>query len=196
MSMNAAYDTFRIPANAEFYPTPAWATIALVERVKFTGPIWEPAAGDGAIADVLTQHGYEVLASDLYSYGNSSIQTGVDFLTTPKLKIGSVVTNPPFSLAEAFIQRSLHCAEHRVAMLLRLSFLQGVHRGRNLWRSTPLEQVLVFSDSLSFDGNQKISFAWFIWRRGYRAKPTIGWINKAAVINRAMLRGGACMEAA
>jgi hypothetical protein len=161
--------------DAEFFPTQAWATEGLLARVKFSNPVWEPAAGDGAMADVLAKRGYEVLASDLYDYGNPSVQTGVDFLLVPPFKVGSVVTNPPFSKAEKFIEQALLCAEQRVAMLLRLAFLEGQRR-RNLWESTPLEQVLVFSKRLSFGENGKIAFAWFVWARDFKGEPKIVWI--------------------
>ena len=170
------------PLDAEFFPTPAWATQALLERVTFTNPVWECAAGSGAMADVLANRGYEVLATDLYGYGNPSVQTGVDFLSVPKFTVGSVVTNPPFSLAEDFISKALDCADHRVAMLLRLAFLEGKRR-RSLWTSTPLEQVLVFSERLSFQRNSvnpkangTIAFAWFVWTAGFRGAPEIKWI--------------------
>jgi DNA modification methylase len=164
--------------DAEFFPTQAWATQALLARVAFTNPIWEPAAGDGAMADVLVKSGYVVVASDLCDRGNPSVQSGVDFLSTPTVTVGSVVTNPPFSSAEDFILKAVACAKHRVAMLLRLAFLEGQQR-KSLYSSTPLERVLVFRNRLSFgEGNGKIAFAWFIWTHGYRGEPVLGWIDK------------------
>ncbi len=37
----------------DFYPTPRWATFALIENERFRGDIWECACGDGAMSDVL-----------------------------------------------------------------------------------------------------------------------------------------------
>lgn len=34
------------------------------------GDIWEPACGDGRIARVLTEHGHDVVSTDLYAYGH------------------------------------------------------------------------------------------------------------------------------
>ncbi len=53
----------------DFYPTPPEATKALLEVERFDSLVWEPAAGDGAIAKVLADHGYGVVASDLHDYG-------------------------------------------------------------------------------------------------------------------------------
>jgi hypothetical protein len=176
--------------DAEFYRTPAWATHALLGRVKFSNPCWEAAAGDGALADVLAEHGYEVLATDLYNYNNPGIQSGVDFLTVATTSVGSVVTNPPFSLAEQFIWKALKCATDSVGMLLRLGFLESEKR-IGLWTSTPLERVLIFSRRLTMwrpddpdrSENGQIPFAWYIWRHGYEGKPTIEWITEGPKSN-------------
>ena len=47
----------------DFYPTPAWATYALIDNERFVGDIWEPACGDGAMSAVLAQTGNTVISS-------------------------------------------------------------------------------------------------------------------------------------
>jgi hypothetical protein len=42
-------------AGPDFYPTPAWATYALIDNEKFSEDIWEPACGDGAMSKVLAE---------------------------------------------------------------------------------------------------------------------------------------------
>jgi hypothetical protein len=37
----------------DFFPTPQWATFALIENEKFSGEIWESACGDGSMSRVL-----------------------------------------------------------------------------------------------------------------------------------------------
>ena len=49
----------------EFYPTPPEATRALLSVERFEGSIWEPACGEGAIANVLADAGHKVVATDL-----------------------------------------------------------------------------------------------------------------------------------
>lgn len=41
----------------DFYATPDWVTDALLQRVRFRGPIWEPCCGSGAMSTVLAAHG-------------------------------------------------------------------------------------------------------------------------------------------
>ena len=64
----------------DWYPTPPVATEALLQREQFTGPIWEPACGDGAISEHLKLHDYDVMSTDLNDYGYPDAQTNIDFL--------------------------------------------------------------------------------------------------------------------
>lgn len=64
---------------ADFYPTPSWATKALIDHEDFEGSIWEPACGDGAISKTLEGYGgYDVTSTDLYDRGYG--EGGVDFI--------------------------------------------------------------------------------------------------------------------
>jgi hypothetical protein len=73
----------------DFFPTPEWATHALIDNEEFEGTIWEPACGDGTMAEVLKQTGCPVEASDLYDRGYG--ESGIDFLRA----IGSSTISSP-----------------------------------------------------------------------------------------------------
>lgn len=77
----------------DFYPTPRWATFALIDNESFSGDIWECACDDGAMAKVLEKTGNRVLSSDLYDRGYG--ERGHDFLTT-KRQFPNIITNPPY----------------------------------------------------------------------------------------------------
>src|SRR5262245_13743044 len=51
----------------DFYSTPAIAVDGLLRAEHFTpnSRVWEPAAGDGAVAHVLRAHGFPVICSDI-----------------------------------------------------------------------------------------------------------------------------------
>src|ERR1700704_366252 len=51
----------------DFFPTPRWATFALIENEKFTGDIWECACGDGTMSRVAQQRGRQHAGCDLPS---------------------------------------------------------------------------------------------------------------------------------
>src|SRR5271157_144915 len=107
------------------YWTEPWVTRALLARVKFRGAIWEPACGRGDMADVLTDAGYKVMVSDIAGERLGCKNAAeADFLVhnSPGDGLLSIVTNPPFTTAEAFIWKALDLTERAsgmVAMLLR-----------------------------------------------------------------------------
>lgn len=161
----------------DYYKTPEHATRPLIAREKFDGIVWECACGDGAIARLLPG---EVIATDLYNRGYG--ESGVDFLATVK-QVNHVVTNPPYSLAQKFVEHALRCASGKVAMLLKLNFLEGQRR-KPFFEATPLRTVYVFSNRISFDkadvkggGNGLLAYAWFVWEIGFQGKPTLEWIK-------------------
>jgi hypothetical protein len=84
----------------DFFPTPAWATFALIDNETFNGEIWESACGDGAMSRVLEQTGQPIRSSDLYDRGYGEV--GFDFLD-PKWSADNIVTNPPYNCAEGFV---------------------------------------------------------------------------------------------
>src|ERR1700739_365918 len=77
----------------DFYPTPRWATFALIDNEPFKGEVWESACGDGAMSDVIADAGNPVVSSDLYDRGYGEI--GHDFLATRR-RHPNIITNPPF----------------------------------------------------------------------------------------------------
>jgi len=103
---------------ADFYETPEWVTRVLLQHVTL-GKVWEPACGNGAIAKALSAHGIDVAASDLHDRGYGT--AGKDFLDDDNPTSRDIVTNPPYSLAYAFVRHALNITEGRslVAMLMR-----------------------------------------------------------------------------
>ena len=169
----------------DFYPTPPYATIKLLEKEIFLGSIYEPACGDGAISKIL-QDKYpeqEIFSTDIINRGYGE-NTNLDFLTYDfkDFKPDHIVTNPPYKYAQEFVERSLKIANNKVAMLLKLNFLEGQKRYQ-LFKSTPLKNVYIFSKRLSFDkGNEKgkgnglLAYAWYVWEKGYEGSPMVDWL--------------------
>ena len=115
------------------FPTPPWATRALVEHVlKNVSDLaamtcLEPACGVGHMAKVLKEYFGAVYCCDAYPYGYGHEQ---DFLTCPfeDRSFDWVITNPPFRLAMPFILRAIPIARCGVAVLARTVFLESVGR--------------------------------------------------------------------
>lgn len=169
----------------DFYPTPPSAVLKLLEKEKFQGNIWECACGDGAISKVLKQSGHQVYSTDIIDRGYEHLNGYHDFLNSPvKLTTDNVITNPPYKHATEFILKAKQSSTKKIAMLLKTVFLEG--QGRyDMFQDTefPLKTVYQFSKRLAINksGEDKwkggmISYAWYVWAKSYKGKPTIEWL--------------------
>lgn len=161
----------------DYYVEPRWCVDRLLDRVTFDGPIHDPACGGGTIPMTAAARGYEVTGSDLAttrSYGAG----GINFLDddTPRV---NVVSNPPYNLAERFVHQALRVATGRVAMLVRLAFLEGQKRRKSLFLRHRAELVLVCSTRPSMPPGDrpdltatggKVAYCWILWSQGYTGK--------------------------
>jgi len=165
----------------DFYPTPRWATFALIENERFQGDIWECACGDGAMSDVLSETGRTVASSDLYDRGFGGV--GHNFLTT-KRTAPNIVTNPPFHSAENFMKMAAQQAQGKFALLLRLAFLEGANRANTIFHRTPPSRVWVFSERITFypknakvAGSGTTAYAWFVWDKDHAGPTELAWFK-------------------
>jgi hypothetical protein len=165
----------------DFFPTPAWATFALIENEKFEGDIWECACGDGAMSKVLAQTGSPVFSSDLYDRGYG--EAGIDFLN-PSRVADNIVTNPPYNSAEGFVVSGVQHARRKFALLLRLAFLEGANRANTIFARTPPARVWVFSERITFypkgidpKGSGTTAYAWFVWDRDAPNNTELRWFK-------------------
>ena len=149
----------------DLYPThPHWTNV-LFDVVKFKGPIWEPAAGNGDMVDVIKGRGYSVRATD--------ISTGQDFLKCTQPWKGDIVTNPPYRILDAFIEKALELASGRVAMLMPIGALGGKSRHSRLWTVHPPETVLVVASRMPVMGKtSQFNHVWAIFNDSERPSYT------------------------
>ena len=171
------------------FPTPPWATRALLAHVlQRFGPfdqrsVLEPACGAGYMARPLAEQFGRVLSSDIHPYGFGDIR---DYLTVPyeANAVDWVVTNPPFRLAEEFVQRSLIVARRGVAILARTVFIESVGRYRNLFLDCPptcfaqfTERVPMVKGRIDRKASTATGYAWLVWSKEVsRQYPELVWI--------------------
>lgn len=161
---------------SDFYPTPADATLAVLQMMGRTGMrVWEPACGDGSMADVLERQGNHVRATDLRHTGYG--RGGVDFLGDHSLAwdVDAIITNPPFDLAWRFVLRALQTGVPTVAMLLKDDFWSASTRSY-LFRSNarphfvcPLTWRPAFLES-ERGKNPRMNVQWTVWLPGVADK--------------------------
>lgn len=168
------------------FPTPPWATRALCEFLDKGPPcanleqasVREPAANRGHMVKPLREYFGAVHASDVHDYGARFPVR--DYLFGPVDHLARTdwtITNPPFRLAEQFIERGLELSRVGVAMIVRAAFLEGVGRHERLYSMNPPDYVLQFSERvvmhkgrLAPEGSTATAYAWLIWFTGPRAE--------------------------
>ncbi len=164
----------------EFFITPPEVVEALLAVETFKGRIWEPAAGEGHISEVLKAHGLDVVSSDIEDRGYGQV---ADFFDTT-IQCDHIITNPPFSMKLWFAEHALYVAQKKVALLLPLTFLETPRRAKFLTNS-PLKAMYLFSYRIwlspkGYRGTEakKKCFAWFVWEKRWKGEPVIRWLKK------------------
>ena len=165
----------------DFFPTPAWATHALIDNEHFDGDIWECACGNGAMSAVLEKAAKKVISTDLFDRGYG--ESGVNFLESD-LQVDNIVTNPPYNAAEGFVRSGTKLARKKFALLLRLAFLEGANRANTIFSQTPPSRVWVFSERITFypagavqQGSGTTAYAWFVWDKNAPSSTELKWIK-------------------
>lgn len=183
----------------DYYATPFNATEALLNALNESGEtlssdtILEPSAGEGHIVKVLKDfYPYnEIVANDIAYRGSRlgiDVNGGIDFLNyEPHRKFDTIITNPPFALAQEFIEKALTLTNRRVIMFAKIQLLEGDKR-RKMFDNSPLKYVYVFSKRVNplrngeaTDENGKpwastMCFAWFVWDLEHEGEPIIRWL--------------------
>lgn len=154
--------------DADFYPTPASVTKALFRDFPQLahGLVWEPACGDGAISRVIydVNPSVAVISTDLHHRGYGT--GGIDFLKSANVfGATSLVTNPPFFAAEAFIR---HASKMGIpfAMLLKGTYWNAAARF-DLFKTTGPAVVAPLLWRPNFAPNRgkspTMEFCWTVW---------------------------------
>lgn len=162
------------PVANHFYQTEPWATEALLRHFPVTGlTVWEPAAGNHLMADVLRDNGAEVITSDIATYDRQHHFT-LDFIGGPAEArpehLDGIITNPPYGkgnrLAVQFAELALERCDGLVALLLTAKFDFGKTR-RHLFQDNPRFMAkIALLDRISWAGNGETGtedHAWYVW---------------------------------
>lgn len=170
-------------ADLDYYSTDPDSVRALLAAEKFNTNILEPACGGGAISETLKQASYCVKSSDLVPRGYGEVK---DFFKIDNWE-GDIVTNPPYTEALEFVLHALKITQKgaKIAMLLRLQFLEGSKRYLKLFKTDPPKYVYLFvkrqkcfkNGILELVGGSAVAYAWFVWLKGSKTEPILRWLN-------------------
>lgn len=188
----AGTSTTRERVSNDYYATPYESTNALLNNVKFYGNFLEPCVGGGHIAEVIKKYypNEPVYCMDLVDrgYPNTLVK---DFLTYDFLdqKFDNIITNPPYSLAQEFLEKSMNIINDngKIAMFLKIQFLEGAKR-LEMFKKYPPKYIYVFTkrqnpwrngnplDEKGKPWSSTMCFAWFVWEKGSMSEPIVRWL--------------------
>jgi hypothetical protein len=135
--------------NDEYYTPTIAAEMILPFIPKHVTRIWEcTAIKESKIVTVLRENGYSVIATH--------IEGGFDFLKFEPADYDLIISNPPFSIKDKFLQRAFSLKKPFM-FLLPITSLEGVKRGK-MYRENGI-QLLIPDKRFSF--TQKKHGAWF-----------------------------------
>lgn len=168
----------------DFYATDPQCLEQLLEHETFKHEVWEPACGTGWLSQVLEAHGYDVKNSDIMKRAELNNFEEEDFFAY-EVNDRDIITNPPYFCVNKFVRHALDISKEgtKIAMILRLTFLEGKQRRQLIFNSDPPKRIYVFSErammykdgQMIFKGSA-VAYAWFIWEKGYKGNPEILWI--------------------
>jgi len=163
----------------DWYVEPIWSVESLLIKEHFVQPILDPCAGMGTIGEALEKYGYtDVILTDIATRDFANVSGGSDFLDDDYYeKVPSIITNPPYKNCTAFIQKALELATHKVAVIVRDSFLYSAERYFNLFVREPPTRIyhsstrpsmppgrLLVEGKMKQKGGQR-DYSWLVWDR-------------------------------
>jgi len=158
----------------DHYDTPPYTIKSLLDVYTIKYPVLEPCAGNRAIVDMLIAE--DVWTNDINPLPDLDISCDYTQHSLKFLNVNTIITNPPFNIAQEIIERALGDVTRggEVIMLLRLNYL-GAQKRKSFWQNTPLKHIYVLSKRPCFINGKSdsIEYAWFVWQDGYEGAATI-----------------------
>jgi hypothetical protein len=169
--MRRTHDQYFTPASACEVLKAHW------DGWKSVNTLIEPCVGQGDIVSCFQSKPWftididqAVVANAHNDMSDASNWRALSLLTP----IGCVITNPPFNCAFQILENA-HRACTRVAMLLRLSFLEPT-RERGPWLAENPPDLVIVLPRISFTGDGKtdsVTCAWMIWDKEIKQRGVI-----------------------
>lgn len=175
----------------DWYATPPEAMEELLKIESFDkDTILEPAVGGGHIAKFFENK--KIIGYDIINRGfpNTIVK---DFLMVTKDELPNsydIVTNPPYDkkILVPFVEHCLTVSpnDSKIAMLLKLQFLESEKRYLRILKDFPPNRVHIFVKRIycykrgtPLKESSAICYCWFIWDKKEKVnKTTIDWIYR------------------
>lgn len=189
-TLGASSHTLKERQENDFYATSPQASELLLELEQLNKNIIDNSIGEGHLMQPFLKRQYNVTGFDIVDRGfpNTIVKDFLKYYPNEKLK-ADIVCNPPYKLAQDFIEHSLEILDegYKVCAFLKILFLEGKKR-KILLKKHPPKTIHVSSSRIlcaknaNFDeirkgGGSAVAYAWFIWHKGYKGETTVKWFN-------------------
>jgi hypothetical protein len=180
----------------DYYYTPIttiqdfWRKFCLIENKTINDfpIIRDPCAGGDderpcAYPEALKQFDYSksVMFNTIDIRDDSRARIKGDYLQIPPMGLFPlIISNPPFSLFEQFVRKSLTELEENgyLCYLQRLNVVGGQKRKTEFWDDNKPKAIYIHSKRPSFckGSSDSCEYAHFVWQNGYAGETKFYWV--------------------
>lgn len=151
--------------NYDSCQTPRYAVSPLIPHLLKFGIIWEPASGEGMLAEAICRKSHkDVIESDLVTTGHNFFTSSPGFDST----WDCIVTNPPYSIKPQWLARCYQLGKP-FALLVPVEFISTV--GALVYMLHYGYEIMLLSDRVNFKmpekgfngGGSQFPVLWLCW---------------------------------
>lgn len=167
----------------EHWETDRWAADSILKKEILTGDVLDPCCGTGVLTTAARPYANNIISLDIHDWGfrDTIVQ---DFLADASFFGGrdfTVFMNPPFSLSEKFVDRSLELKARKIVCFQKFSWWEGSYdtgkkRGQ-WWEKNRPARIWICGDRADCwrhdipldqrNSSTPTAYAWFVWERGH-----------------------------
>ena len=193
-TLGASNHTDKERQNEDFYATDPVATEWLLKLENIHDVVIDNSVGEGDLMFPIIKSGRKVIGFDIVN--RFSQHPGFEFrnenwldFNPNKLINADIIFNPPYKLAQEFVEHSINLVEdgRKVCAFLKLQFLETKKR-KELFEKYPPKIVYVSSSRIlcaknaDFTGMREaggsaVAYCWYVWEKGYKGETLIKWFN-------------------
>lgn len=187
-TLGASNHTDKERQNEDYYATDPVCLDKLIKKFDIPEIICEPCCGEGHLSKKLIELGHKVYSSDLINRGYGEVKDFFEMTELPE-DCNCILTNPPYKYGLQIVNHSLDLLKDGgyCIMFLKTTFLEGKKRYQELFSKNPPKYMFQFTERVmcakngDFElmiasGGSAISYAFYIWQKGFKGKTTIDWI--------------------
>ena len=181
-TLGASNHTDKERQNEDFYATDPVATEWLLKLENIHDVVIDNSVGEGDLMFPIIKSGRKVIGFDIVN--RFSQHPGFEFrnenwldFNPNKLINADIIFNPPYKLAQEFVEHSINLVEdgRKVCAFLKLQFLESKKR-KELFEKYPPKIVYVSSSRIlcaknaDFTGMREaggsaVAYAWYVWEK-------------------------------